>query len=150
MNMHVDIFLRMHTVGKNAKCNQDIVETTVINIHGRLCSWKWVPTRLCKLQKGALDSQVIKFASCLPMVGGSLRLLRFRRNMNMHVDIFLRMHTVGKNAKCNQDIVETTVINIHGRLCSWIEICTLMKDQYESGFPPGFVNYKKVRSTHKW
>jgi hypothetical protein len=40
------------------------------------------------------------------------------RNMNMHVDIFLRMHTVGKNAKCNQDIVETTVINIHGRLCS--------------------------------
>jgi hypothetical protein len=32
------------------------------------------------------------------------------RNMNMHVDIFLRMHTVGKNAKCNQDIVETTPI----------------------------------------
>jgi hypothetical protein len=26
-------------------------------------------------KKGALDSQVIKFTSCLPMVGGSLRIL---------------------------------------------------------------------------
>jgi predicted peroxiredoxin len=40
------------------------------------------------------------------------------RNMNMHVDIFLRMHTVGQIPKCNQDIVETTVINIHDRLSS--------------------------------
>jgi len=34
---------------------------------------------LCKLQKmGALDSQpqVIKFTSCLPMVGGSLRVIQ--------------------------------------------------------------------------
>ena len=30
----------------------------------------WVRTRLCKLQKKV---QVIKFTSCLPMVGGSLR-----------------------------------------------------------------------------
>ena len=38
----------------------------------------WVRAWLCKLQKGALDSQpqVIKFTSCLPMVGGSLRVLR--------------------------------------------------------------------------
>jgi hypothetical protein len=38
----------------------------------------WVRARLCKLQKkGALDSQlqVMKFTSCLPMVGGSLRVL---------------------------------------------------------------------------
>ena len=37
----------------------------------------WVSARLCKLKKGALDSQlqVIKFTSCLPMVGGSLRVL---------------------------------------------------------------------------
>ena len=38
----------------------------------------WVRARLCKLQeKGALDSQpqVIKLTSCLPMVGGSLRVL---------------------------------------------------------------------------
>jgi hypothetical protein len=27
-------------------------------------------------KKGALDSQVIQFTSCLPMVGGSLRVLR--------------------------------------------------------------------------
>jgi hypothetical protein len=36
----------------------------------------WVRTWLFKLQqKGALDSQpqVIKFASCLPMIGSSLR-----------------------------------------------------------------------------
>jgi hypothetical protein len=34
----------------------------------------WVPARLCKLQKGALDSQpqVIQFTSYLPMVGGFL------------------------------------------------------------------------------
>jgi hypothetical protein len=40
---------------------------------------------------------------------------------------FLRMHTVGQIPKCNQDIVETTVINIHDRFSSWFEICTLMK-----------------------
>ena len=36
----------------------------------------WVPGRHTK--KGALDLQpkVIKFTSCLPMVGGSLRVLR--------------------------------------------------------------------------
>jgi hypothetical protein len=35
----------------------------------------WVRAQLCKLpKKGALDLQVIKFTSCLPMVGGSLRL----------------------------------------------------------------------------
>jgi len=38
----------------------------------------WVRVRLCKLQKGALDStpQVIKLTSCLPMFSGSLRVLR--------------------------------------------------------------------------
>ena len=37
----------------------------------------WVRARLCKLQKGKLDSQpqVITFTSCLSMVGGSLRVL---------------------------------------------------------------------------
>jgi hypothetical protein len=121
MNMHVDIFLRMHTVGKISKCNQDIVETTNINIHDRLCSWLgictlmkhndgcqfvisillgdgWITVRtsfylhtslspirrgfppgFVNYKKGALDSQVIKYASCLPMVGGSLRVLRLRQ-----------------------------------------------------------------------
>ena len=39
----------------------------------------WVQARLCTLQNGALDSQphVIKFTICLPMVGGSLRVLWF-------------------------------------------------------------------------
>ena len=38
----------------------------------------WVRARLCKLQKGTLDSQpqVIKFTSYLSMVGDSLRVLR--------------------------------------------------------------------------
>jgi len=37
----------------------------------------WVRARFFELQKGALDSQpqVIKLTSCLPMVGGSLRVL---------------------------------------------------------------------------
>jgi hypothetical protein len=38
----------------------------------------FVHARLCKLQKSALDSQlqVIEFTSCLPMVSGSLQVLR--------------------------------------------------------------------------
>ena len=38
----------------------------------------WVRTLHCKLQKGALDSQpqVVKFTSCLPMIGSPLRVLR--------------------------------------------------------------------------
>ena len=39
----------------------------------------WVRAHLCQLQKGALDSQpqVVKFANYFPVVGGSLRVLRF-------------------------------------------------------------------------
>jgi hypothetical protein len=47
----------------------------------------WVRPLLCKLlkTKGALDSQpqVIKFANCLPMVGGSLRVLRLLPPLNL-------------------------------------------------------------------
>jgi len=45
----------------------------------------WVSARLCKLQKGALDSQpqVIKFTSCSPMVGGSLRMLLLLLSLNL-------------------------------------------------------------------
>ena len=35
----------------------------------------WVRTRFVNYKKGALDSQVIKFTSCLPMVNGSLWVL---------------------------------------------------------------------------
>jgi hypothetical protein len=48
------------------------------NSYKRITNTSWVGTRVCKLQKGALDSQpqVIKFTSCLPIVGDSLRVLR--------------------------------------------------------------------------
>ena len=49
----------------------------------------WVCARLCKLQKGALDPQpqVIKFTSCLPMVGDSLLVLRLLSPLNWSPDI---------------------------------------------------------------
>ena len=49
------------------------------NSYKPITNTAWFHARLCKLQKGALDSQpqVIKITSCLPMIGGSLRVLRF-------------------------------------------------------------------------
>ena len=43
-------------------------------------------------KKGALDSQpqVIKFTSCLPMVGGSLRVLRLPPPLNLVAMIYLK------------------------------------------------------------
>jgi len=41
------------------------------NSYKPITNTAWVRTRLCKLQL-----QVMKFTSCLPMVGGSLRVLR--------------------------------------------------------------------------
>jgi hypothetical protein len=49
------------------------------NSYKPITNTAWVRARLCKLQKkAALDSQpqVIKFTSCLPMVGGFYRVLR--------------------------------------------------------------------------
>ena len=45
------------------------------NSYKPITNTAWVHASLCKSQKGALDSksQVIKFTSCVPMVGGSLR-----------------------------------------------------------------------------
>ena len=37
--------------------------------------WRGFVPGFVNYKKGVLDSQVIKFTSCLPMVGGSLRLL---------------------------------------------------------------------------
>ena len=44
------------------------------NSYKPITNTPWVRARLCKLKKGAFDSQpqVIKLTSCLPMVGGSL------------------------------------------------------------------------------
>jgi hypothetical protein len=49
------------------------------NSYKPITNTAWGRAQLCKLQKGAFDSQsqVIKFISYLPMVGGSLRVLRF-------------------------------------------------------------------------
>jgi hypothetical protein len=52
---------------------------TAINSYKPSTNTAWVRTRLCKLQtRVGLDSQpqVIKFTSCLPVVGGSHRVLR--------------------------------------------------------------------------
>jgi hypothetical protein len=65
----------------------------------------WVHTRLCKLQKKcALDSQpqVIMFTSCLPMVSGSLRVLRLLPplklvTMNDIAEILLKVALSTKN-----------------------------------------------------
>jgi len=48
------------------------------NSYKAITNTAWVRARLSKLQKGALDSQsqVIKFTSRLPVIGGSLRVLR--------------------------------------------------------------------------
>jgi len=42
----------------------------------------WVRARLCKLQK-RVQPQVIKFTSCLPMVSGSLRVLRLPPSLKL-------------------------------------------------------------------
>ena len=48
------------------------------NSYKPITNTAWVLARLCKLQKECtrLAAQVIKFISCLLMVGGSLRVLR--------------------------------------------------------------------------
>ena len=59
------------------------------NSYKPITNTAWVRARLCKLQKkGAFDSQpqVIKFTSCLPMVGGSLRVLQLLPTLKLHVD----------------------------------------------------------------
>jgi hypothetical protein len=56
-----------------------VLNTTTFNnisTYKHITNTAWVRAGLCKLQKnGALDlqPQVIRFTSCLPMVGGSLR-----------------------------------------------------------------------------
>jgi hypothetical protein len=59
------------------------------NLYKPITNTEWVRARLCKLPKGPLDSQsqVIKLTSCLPMVGGSLRVLRFPPPIKLTVAI---------------------------------------------------------------
>jgi len=56
------------------------------NSYKPITNTAWARARLCKLQKkGALDSQleVITFISCLPIVGGSLRVLWLLPPLNL-------------------------------------------------------------------
>jgi len=48
------------------------------NSYKAITNTAWFRIRFVNYKKGALDSQpqVINFTSCLPMVGGSLRVLR--------------------------------------------------------------------------
>jgi hypothetical protein len=61
----------------------------------------WVRARLCKLQKGCtrLAAQVIKFTSCLSMVGGSLRVLRLLPTQTGRHDIAEILLKVALNTK---------------------------------------------------
>jgi hypothetical protein len=62
------------------------------NSYKPITNTAWVRTRLCKLQKkGAFDSQpqVIKFTSCLPMVGGSLWVLRLLPSLKLVAKVAL-------------------------------------------------------------
>ena len=63
----------------------------------------WVRARLCKIQKkSALDShpQVIKLTSCLPVVSGSLRVLRLLPPLKLVAMIQLKYST--QEIKSNQ------------------------------------------------
>jgi hypothetical protein len=46
------------------------------NSYKPITNTAWVRARICELQKGCTRLAVIKSTSCLPMVGGSLRVLR--------------------------------------------------------------------------
>ena len=68
------------------------------NSYKPITNTEWVRARLCKLQKGCNDSQpqVLKFTSCLPMVGSSLRVLRLLPPLKLHgrhdiAEIFLKV-----------------------------------------------------------
>jgi hypothetical protein len=69
---------------------------------------------LIHLQKGVLDSQpqVIKFTNCLPMVGGSLRVLRFSTTKTGRHDIAEILLKVALNTinqiKSNQILIHNT------------------------------------------
>jgi hypothetical protein len=68
----------------------------VVGLHNNACkpitNTAWVRARLCKLQKGALESQpqAIKVTSCLLMVGGSLRVLRLLPPLKLVAMIYLK------------------------------------------------------------
>ena len=58
----------------------------------------WVRSRPCKLQKGCTRLAYDKFTSCLPMVGGSLRVLRLLPPLKLvATEILLKVALKTKN-----------------------------------------------------
>ena len=95
-----------------------------------------VRARLCKLQKnGTLDSQpqVIKFTSCLPMVDGSLRVLRLLPPLKLVVMILLKVAfkhqtSINQSNKCAPAIYWSRPDRCHqipGKACSQILCCNV-------------------------
>ena len=81
-------------------------------------------------KKGALDSQpqVIKFISCLPMVDGSLRVLRLLPPLKLVAMILLKVALSIKNQSINQ------LLNIYGiiiRTCKYPHHYDLHNTEYK-------------------
>ena len=73
------------------------------NSYKSITNTGWVRARLVNYKKGILDSQpqVIKFTSCLRMVGGSLRVLRILPPLTLVAMIQLK-YCVKHNKSINQ------------------------------------------------
>jgi hypothetical protein len=80
----------------------------------------WVRAHLCKLQKGytRLAAQVIKFTSCFPRVGGSLRVLRLPPPLKL-VAIAEILLKVELNTKILKNSISYVVVS----LCvQWVKV----------------------------
>jgi hypothetical protein len=84
------------TAGHNIKVRGPYWKNEVVglpnNSYKAITNMAWLCARPYKLQMGALDSQpqVIKFTSCLLMVGGSLRVLRLLLPLKLVAMIYLK------------------------------------------------------------
>jgi hypothetical protein len=76
--------------------------------------WRGFAPGFVNYKKGALDSQpqVIKFTSCLPMVGGSLRVLRLLPPLKLVAMILLRVALNTKNKIFGKVIVLLILVEL--------------------------------------
>ena len=94
------------------------------NSYKSITNTAWVRARLCKLQKSALDPHVIKFVSYLPMVGGSLRVLRLLPPLKLVAMIQLK-YLLKVALQCQNSINQS--INLY------LYLLTNSKYEYHSG-----------------
>ena len=92
-----------------------------------------VDSRFVDYKKGALDSQpqVIKFTSYLPMVGGSLQVLRLLVNRTVHhdiVEILLKVALSTKNQ--SNHLIHVVQTNIKQLCTDSCNILYKMKNKY--------------------